>query len=225
MGLDLGVGGPAARWALLAAFVLGGTYLFGMTGDANPTVMLAWKGAGVWLLAIYAALNARSNDGWLIAVVMAMGALGDVLVERNVTAGAAAFAVGHIIAAILYLRHRRVQLDETQKWLGIVTVPAVVMIGWSLTHDPMATLYSLFLGVMAASAWISRFPRYRVGIGAMLFVASDLLIFARMGTETPEPWMTFAIWLLYFVGQVLIVLGVTEMLSARDADQDLAHEG
>ena len=223
--MGIGVGAPAARYALIAALIVGGTYLFGMTADANPTFMLTWKGAGVWLLAVYAALCARDSDGYLLAAVMAMGALGDVLVERSVTGGAAAFIVGHIIATFLYLRHRRRHLSESQKWLGIVIVPAVVWISWTLTHNPMATLYSLFLAVMASAAWISRFPRYRVGIGAMMFVASDLLIFARMGIATPEPWMTFAIWLLYFTAQVLIVVGVTEALNAKDEDQDRIPAG
>jgi uncharacterized membrane protein YhhN len=35
---------------------------------------------------------------------------------------------------------------------------------------------------MAAAAWSSRFPRYRVGAGAVLFVISDWLIFSRMGS-------------------------------------------
>ncbi len=42
---------------------------------------MAWKGAGVALLAVYAALKARNLDGWLICAVMAFGALGDVLLE------------------------------------------------------------------------------------------------------------------------------------------------
>ena len=65
--MGIGVGGPAARYALIAALIVGGTYLFGMTADANSTFMLTWKGAGVWLLAVYAALCARDSDGYLLA--------------------------------------------------------------------------------------------------------------------------------------------------------------
>jgi uncharacterized membrane protein YhhN len=205
--------GRIAQGVLLAALVAGVTYLFGMNADLNPSLMLAWKGAGVWLLAIYAGLMARKNDGWLIAFVMGMGALGDVLLERSITAGAGAFLVGHVAAIYLYLKNRRPVLTQSQRWLIIVAVPATLLIAWSLTRSGPILIYTLFLAMMAASAWASRFPRYWTGIGAMMFVVSDLLIFARMGVWEGVGWVSPAIWILYFGGQVLIVLGVTRTLA------------
>jgi uncharacterized membrane protein YhhN len=210
--ISAGPQGKMAHVVLIAALVAGGTYLFGMNAELHPSMMLAWKGAGVWLLAIYAGLLARKNSGWLIAFVMGMGALGDVLLERNMTLGAGAFLIGHIAAIYLYLNNRRRILTASQRWLAIVTVPAITLIGWSLTRSGPILIYTLFLAMMAASAWASRFPRYWTGIGAMLFVASDLLIFARMGIWADVSWISPAIWLLYFGGQVLIVLGVTRTL-------------
>jgi uncharacterized membrane protein YhhN len=207
---------PQSKIALLvlvAALIAGGSYLLGMNADLHPSVMLAWKGAGVWLLAVYAGLLARKNDGWLIAFVMGMGALGDVLLERNMTAGAGAFLVGHIAAIYLYLNNRRLVLTASQRWLVIVAVPAIGLIAWSLTRSGPILIYTLFLAMMAASAWASRFPRYWTGLGAMMFVVSDLLIFARMGIWEGVSWISPAIWLLYFGGQVLIVLGVTRTLA------------
>jgi uncharacterized membrane protein YhhN len=200
---------------LIAALIAGGSYVFGMDAGLSEGSMLLWKGAGCWLLAIYAGLNARNMDGWMIALVMALGAMGDVLVERDLTLGSLVFIVGHVVAAILYLRNRRPHLTPSQRWLTIVLVPAVMLIAWSLTRDDMVLIYSLFLAIMASSAWISRFPRYRTGIGAMLFVASDLLIFARMGPLAESGWVTPLIWLLYFAGQLLIVMGVVRTLGGR----------
>jgi uncharacterized membrane protein YhhN len=205
--------GRLAQGVLIAALVAGGSYLFGMNADLNPSLMLAWKGAGVWLLAIYAGLMAHKNDGWLIAFVMGMGALGDVLLERSITAGAGAFLVGHVAAIYLYLTNRRKSLSQSQRWLTIVAVPAILIIAWGLTKSGPILIYTLFLAMMAASAWASRFPRYWTGIGAMLFVVSDLLIFARMGVLEGVGWISPAIWILYFGGQVLIVLGVTRTLA------------
>jgi uncharacterized membrane protein YhhN len=65
---------------------------------------------------------------------------------------------------------------------------------------------------MAALAWKSRFSRQWVGIGALMFVVSDLLIFARSGPLEGQAWVGYAIWTLYFGGQLLIVLGVTRTL-------------
>jgi uncharacterized membrane protein YhhN len=68
---------------------------------------------------------------------------------------------------------------------------------------------------MAAAAWTSSFPRYRVGLGAVLFVASDLLIFARMGPLAASALPGLLVWPLYYFGQVLIATGVVGELRAR----------
>ncbi len=65
---------------------------------------------------------------------------------------------------------------------------------------------------MAAAAWISRFPRYRVGIGAVMFAASDLLIFAREAGAMPADLADLLIWPLYFAGQFLIATGVVQTI-------------
>ena len=70
---------------------------------------------------------------------------------------------------------------------------------------------------MAGAAWTSSFSRYRVGIGAVLFVISDLLIFARMGVLAQSPLPDLLIWPLYYFGQFLIATGVVGELQRRTA--------
>jgi uncharacterized membrane protein YhhN len=221
------VGGNSARIVFWAAVLLGVSYLFGIywadsipdeeTTEAMMPAFTAWKGAGVWLLAIYAALNAKSTDGWLIAAVMAFGALGDVLIEQDLTMGGAAFAVGHGVAIWLYLRNRRKVLMQSQIALAFVVVPSTIAIAALMTRDFGIIVYSAILAAMGALAWTSRFPRYRVGIGALMFVASDLLIFARIGPLSEDFWVDYLVWGLYFVGQMLIVLGVTRTLAGAES--------
>jgi uncharacterized membrane protein YhhN len=217
--------GLPARLALLAGLIAGGSYLFADLVPLGPTAMLAWKGAGVWFLALYAALQAKTIDGWLITVVMAMGAAGDVLVETDLTRGGLAFAAGHVVAIGLYVRHRRTSLTGSQLALSLLTVPLTMFIAWRLPADRADAVsivpYALFLGLMAATAWISRFTRYRVGIGAMLFLISDLLIFARMGPLAEAVWVSPLIWACYFAGQVLIVMGVIRYLATRKSHSTL----
>jgi uncharacterized membrane protein YhhN len=206
-----------ARLALAAAVVGGVSYIASWNLPLSEAASLAWKGAGVGFLALYAALKARSLDGWLICAVMAFGAAGDVLLgAAGMEVGAAAFLVGHLIAIWLYARNPRPATTLSQRIVPIVLVPATVAIAWMLPTDragaaPVA-LYALGLAAMAAFAWLSRFPRYRVGIGALMFVVSDLLIFARSGPLEGQAWVGYAIWTLYFGGQLLIVLGVTRTL-------------
>lgn len=210
------IGSQWARGAFWAAIVAGVSFLIFMPDTGGSTLKLGWKGAGVWLLALYVLLNARSNDGWKIAGVMALGALGDVLIERDLTQGALAFAVGHALAISLYLKHRRPSLEPSQKMLALALPPVAVAAAWAMTGDIGVAVYTLLLSVMAGLAWTSRFTRYRTGIGAMMFVASDLLIFARMGVLAESVWVSPAIWGLYFAGQALIVLGVVAGLQGAD---------
>jgi uncharacterized membrane protein YhhN len=209
--------GSLGRLILIAAVIAGVSYFYVVGNQVPGPLGTIWKGAGVGLLALYAALQARSTDGWLIALVMACGALGDVLLDAvGMTAGAVAFILGHVTAIALYLRNRRDSLAPSQKWLATLVLPLGVLIAvWSVPFEnrPMIGIYTGFVAAMAAAAWISRFPRYRTGIGAMMFLASDLLIFARMGPFSDATWVGFGIWGLYFAGQVLIVLGVTQKLS------------
>lgn len=208
----------AKSFILIAALVAGVSYALADRFDTTTAAMTAWKGAGVTLLALWCAAQAKNADGWLIAAVMACGAAGDILLEAmGMTAGAAAFLAGHLIAVALYFRNRRGETSVSQKALAATVLVATPILGWLFTHQLAVAFYALVLGAMAAAAWISRFPRYRVGIGAMLFVASDLLIFARLGPLAASAWAGFLIWPLYFVGQALIATGVMRALGpSRD---------
>ena len=209
--------GSLARLVLIAAIIAGVSYLYTVVVPFSGPPATLWKGTGVGLLAVYAASQARSADGWLIALVMAFGALGDVLLDAsNMIPGAVAFILGHITAIVLYLRNRRGSLAPSQKWLATLVLPLGVLIAvWSVPFEnrAMIGIYTGFVAAMAAAAWISRFPRYRTGIGAMMFLASDLLIFARLGPLSGAAWVGFGIWGLYFGGQLLITLGVTQRLA------------
>jgi uncharacterized membrane protein YhhN len=204
---------PLETLTLLAAVLAGVSYIGSWNLALPLSATTAWKGAGVTLLALYAAQRARGLDGWLLVAVMAFGALGDMLIEvAGLVMGALAFLVAHLIAITLYLRNRRPAPSLSQRLLAFVLVPATVITAWLLPADralaPGIALYALGLSLMAGAAWLSRFSRFRVGLGAVMFVASDLLIFARAGPLAHAAWIGLAIWSLYFAGQVLICVGV-----------------
>lgn len=208
-----------ARIALAFSLIGGVSYVASWALPLSEAASLVWKGTGVGFLALYAALLARSLDGWLICAIMAFGALGDVLLgAAGLTVGAVAFLIGHLVAIWLYARNRRPALTLSQKLPALLLVPAVVVIAFLLPGDramagPIA-LYSAGLAAMAAMAWTSRFPRYLVGAGALMFVVSDLLIFARSGPIPESFWSGLAVWGLYYFGQLMICVGVTRRLRA-----------
>lgn len=201
----------------IASLVAGIGYPLAWNAGLPEAGLILLKGIGVGLLALLAATRAQTRDAWLLAAVMAFGALGDVLLEVRFEAGVAAFAVGHLAAICLYARNRRRSPSPSQIALAAVlllfgaTMP-FLLLGSDNPQFGGLTLYSLLLTLMASMAWLSRFPRYRTGLGALLFVLSDTLIAARMGPLADRIWVGYAVWLTYYAGQLLIFLGVSSTL-------------
>lgn len=194
----------AALFAGVLFFALQRT---GVTGIWSP----ALKGACVALLAIWAAVQARTLDGWLIAAALALGAAGDVLLETHgMIAGGAAFFGGHLVASWLYWRGREGRLR---------IVPAAILAtaacAWWLVATPGIAVYAAGLGLMAGTALASRFAKAGTGLGALLFVASDLLIFAEQGPLSGAALPGLAIWPLYVAGQAIIAWSVVATLGRR----------
>ena len=206
------------RLLFLAALIAGASYWASDLVMADGAAKIAWKGAGVGLLAIWAAAQARDRDGWLLAAVLGFGALGDVLLDAiSLEVGALAFLAGHLLAVWLYARNpgRYGRRDVAFACVVLVATPVLAA---SLTDDRAAVagiaIYALGLGAMAASAWLSCYPR-SVAVGALLFVASDLLIFAKGGPLAQSFLPALLVWPLYFAGQTLIAHGVGNYGRAR----------
>ena len=73
---------------LLVSLVAGISFYFFKDAAIAGLFKMAWKGAGVALLAIYALRHAPGRDGKLLAAVMAFGAVGDMAIEIDLRAGA-----------------------------------------------------------------------------------------------------------------------------------------
>ena len=65
---------------------------------------------------------------------------------------------------------------------------------------------------------MSAFPRYRVGIGAVLLLAYNLLVIAGLGPLTGQQLPDAIEWPLYYVGQLLITVGVVQTLRKRELE-------
>ncbi len=204
---------------LLASLVAGISYFFVKDNQIPGLYLMAWKGAGVALLAVYAMVRHTGADSRQIAAVMAFGALGDVLIMLRLEWGAIAFLIGHLIAIHLYLRHRRAKLTLSQKAAALCFLVLIPVISYLLPTDrtaaPGIALYATGLGAMTAAAWTSTFSRYTVGIGAVMFAVSDLFIFAEIGPLAGSAIPGLLIWPLYYFGQFLICTGVIGELRRR----------
>ncbi len=217
MGQDLAHKRPWLLASLIAGISFPATWLL-LPIEGNLFAII-WKMAGVGLLVPFALRRHHEGEFIWLAVMLAFYALGDGLIEFGMIPGALAFAAGHIVAIWLYARHRRVGPTFSQKLLALTILMLTPVIAYFLPGDMDAGVqvaaYSVILAAMAAMAWSSNFPRYRVGTGAVLFVISDLLIFARLGPLADSEVTGIAIWYLYYFGVLMIAVGVAQTLVKR----------
>lgn len=208
-----------SRPFLLLSLIAGISYWFFNEAYIPGPVLMVWKAAGVGFLVPYALTRHNSLAARMIALVMALGALGDLVLEIDFQAGAIVFMAAHVVAIALYLMHRRATYTPSQLVFAAVLVPASVFIAWSLPYDRGAAsgvaFYTAVLSLMVASAWLSRFSRYHVGIGVLLFLLSDLLLIARQGPLETSMIPDLLVWPTYYFGQFLICTGVIRKLRAE----------
>jgi uncharacterized membrane protein YhhN len=200
------------RLILVAALLAGISFAF-VPRAPDDAWWVAWKALGVALLALWAAFHARDGNGWLLVGVLAVGALGDVLLEiLGMAIGGAAFLVGHLIAITLYLANRR---GTRRSAIATALAGAAIVSdsAFAMTRDSGVALYASGLGGMAGSAIASRFPI--AAFGAVSFVLSDLMIFAALGPLAHSTLPGLVIWPTYLVGQVLVAIGVVHGLRRR----------
>ena len=211
---------PAVSSLVAVSLIAGIGYPF-IDGRFGPSVDILANGLGVAARALAAALLPRRR--WLAAIMVA-GATGDVLLELPglFPVGAGAFAIGHVIAIVFYMRQRRAGLGVADRIAALALIgyglamPTLVMPSGALIGGPM--LYSVLLCGMATAALLSRFAPRWVGLGALLFVVSDTLLIMRMGGSLVGTLGAHGllVWYSYYAGQFLIFLGVATAGNERD---------
>lgn len=170
------------------------------------------KASAVGFLALYAAQRTKGLRAGLFVLALALGALGDAAIEISFVAGGAAFLASHLVAILFYRRYMRPEPSVARTWGTALLFLAVPLVSWGLSGEWTVAVYAVGLGGMAMAAWLSLFPQWRVGLGALLFVFSDWLIFSRMGPIDLAPLPDLLVWPTYYVGQLLIATGVVQAL-------------
>ncbi|GHD99421.1 hypothetical protein GCM10008024_06730 [Allgaiera indica] len=155
----------------------------------------------------------------LIALGLALGAVGDLALsrpgQRSFLIGMAAFAAGHLAYAWLFLRMGTndplivpslvvlVLAGSTEFWLA----PRTGALKWPVRG------YVLVITAMMLAVLTLPGRALTVMLGAALFVLSDLLLAIELFClDRPSPWLSRSVWLCYWGGQALILLGTAAAL-------------
>jgi len=212
------------RPLLLASIAAALAFYYLRWGPWPELYLIPLKGAAVALLAVYLWQRHSSPDARLMAWAFGAASLGDMAmeIEFDRTISGLLFFAYHVMALGVYLRNRRPRLTATQKAAVVAMLVLTPAIAWLMPADraqaPNLALYALALGAMAAGAWASVFPRYRVGAGAVLFLLSDLMLFAELGPLEGNIVPQILVWPVYYLGQLLIATGVAQTLRKRDPE-------
>jgi hypothetical protein len=211
--------------AYAAVLVIGGTYwltamarsgiAFDHLADLPQALIVSWKGASAAGLALLVLLRTSGDTRWFLGGSLMLIAIADVLlVMRGLMSGGTVFVLAHVLAIIGYFRCRDGRASALTRIVAF-SVPVLTIVGVSLavTAKSMHSIhlaYPAISGTMAACAIASRYNPLKCGLGAVLFVLSDVLFFWDFGFFDGSGAMGCLVWPAYFLGLALIAAGAIE---------------
>ncbi|GLZ59813.1 lysoplasmalogenase [Micromonospora sp. NBRC 107095] len=210
---------PRSRTLLIAFLVATAANLLA-NATGGGTALLLTKPLLMPLLAAYlwrasAERGARPDRLLLAALAFATG--GDIALMIDGTgwflAGMACFLGTHLCYLAAFTRHgaatalRRPPLVAVPVVYALLTVVALAWMWAGLTDAGLAVPVAAYAIALAAMAATATTRGWRVGLGAALFLGSDLLIAAGVAEVAQPPGAPVLIMASYAAGQALIVTG------------------
>ena len=215
----------ADRFVLAGAIALGLLFWsFAFWHTESSWTRLVVKTGSTLLLAVFAWMVGGPK---LLVAALALSAAGDAFLELDganwLKPGMAAFFLGHVAYVVLFwgLPH------SARGWLVPVLQVALVVGGFLYVRWLAPSLgdmripvfaYSAIILLMGAMALRLDTAYLLVTVGALMFVASDMILatqlFGRPAGSPPNLAASLAVWGLYFFGQALIAWGGVRPLAA-----------
>lgn len=194
--------------------------LYGLAREATPSWRRTLvKTAAVGLLAV---LSYLVGGPWLLTVGLALGALGDAALsrdgERAFLAGLVAFLLAHLAYVALFAtRWWSFDLLTAEPWRPAVGVAIVALVAIMLRRllpavggEMRLPVCSYVMAIMLMGLAALGVPGWAAPAGAVLFILSDTTLatekFLLPGESPHRAWTGLAVWILYYLGQLLIAL-------------------
>lgn len=204
---------------LLGSILLALAFVWLQNSTMPGVYLLALKAAPLLMLAIYALLRHQGNDTRLLAGMLTCEGVGSALVDYFPYEAVTLIIIGFGFGIGLFVMHRRPIMAASQRGLAVALLlltPAIAHLLAAPGSRLTALFYGLAAGGMAATAWASNFPRYRVGAGAIIIVAANLVAIAVSTDLETSRLMSQGSWPLFFFGNLMLSTGVTIELRARN---------
>ncbi|MFF0122760.1 lysoplasmalogenase [Micromonospora arida] len=217
---------PRSRTILVAFLVVTAANLLANATDGRVAEVLT-KPLLMPLLAAYlwrVSAERAARPDRLVLVGLAFSTGGDVFLLGDGTgwfiAGMACFLGTHLCYIAAFTRHgaatalRRAPLLAVPLGYAVLTVVALWWMWAGLTDVGLAVPVAGYALALAAMATTATTKGWRVGLGAALFLGSDLLIAAGVAEVAQPPGAPVLVMATYAAGQALIVLGLAARIGA-----------
>ncbi len=199
----------AAYW--LTAMARSGV-AFQHLADLPTMLVIGGKTACILGLALLVLLRTSGDIRWMLGGSLVLIALADfLLATRGLMSGGTFFVLAHVLAIVFYCRYCDRSAGASVK-LAALAVPVLAVLAVAVSVNaaglhPVHLAYPAISGSMAACAIASRFPRWNNGLGASLFVMSDVIFFWDFGFYNGSGTLGWMVWLCFFAGIALIAHG------------------
>jgi uncharacterized membrane protein YhhN len=161
------------------------------------------------------------NGPWLLVAALVLGAVGDAFLahdgDKAFMGGLAAFLIAHLFYVALFLHDGiglTVAFAQIWQMVSIIAMAAFTLFMAAQLWQPVARLrlpVMVYIAVIAAMGMTAMTLNRPVALtGAIMFIASDTLLAHEkflMSENAPwRPLQKFAVWALYYLGQLLIAM-------------------
>ena len=210
---------PRSRTVLIAFLVVTAANLLANATGGGLAFLLT-KPLLMPLLAAYlwrASAERAARPDRLVLAALAFATGGDIALMIDGTywflAGMACFLGTHLCYLAAFTRHgaatalRRAPLVAVPLGYAALTVVALTWMWAGLTDAGLAVPVAGYALALAAMASTATTQGWRVGLGAALFLGSDLLIAAGVAEVAQPPGAPVLVMATYAAGQALIVTG------------------
>jgi hypothetical protein len=197
---------------LIAAIIAAAAYNFLQYTIVPQTYLILFEFLPFALLTNYVLARHRSADANLLALILLLEGVGAAFYDVFDYQATAFTMAGTVVGIGLFLHHLQDDLSSPGKWgpaLILFVAPTALSFVSGISHGISPAFQGLALGGMAATAWISTYPRERVGIGAVMVMAASVI-----ALQSPGHWLS---WPLFFIGYLVLATGITRDLRAHDA--------
>jgi uncharacterized membrane protein YhhN len=210
---------PVFKGVVAAALTLGAVYTF-MCPSPPSAVRTLIKTGATGCLALAAWL---AGGPWLLVSALALSAVGDLFLAgdpgRWLKAGMGAFFLAHAAYAVLFWQlGAGMALGRPVSITGPLLLTTLGLLYIRRLRPRLGEMrgpvliYSVIILVMGSLA-LCLLPEGRlVAAGALMFIASDALLARELFRRPSDPpgsaAASYAVWLLYFLGQTAIMFGV-----------------